>query len=264
MKSLMLHCGGQLKTREEVFQVTVPPGTETYVPLPYESLVTRIEKQLAVEGIRIKEERLALAKEGRRMFGLMQLEMQGFTQQEYGCVLGFRNSYDKSFSAGVCVGATVFVCDNLSFRGDVQFERKHTGNMLRDLSWFITETIASLPAKFAAQAATFEAYKERELGDSQVHDLAIRLWDEHALSITEIPYLLKEWRTPRHPEFAKAEKTAWRFFNAATEIIKGDLWRLPVRTQRIHAVLDDALERSSQTEEPLVLPRHAMAAEMRN
>src|ERR1043165_9130875 len=53
MKGLTLHCGGQLKSREEVFAVPVPPPTASYVPLSHESFVTRIEKQVAVEGITI-------------------------------------------------------------------------------------------------------------------------------------------------------------------------------------------------------------------
>jgi hypothetical protein len=62
MKGLMLHCGGQLKSREEVFTVPVPLATASYIPLSYESFVTRIEKQLAVEGIKIRDQKLALAK----------------------------------------------------------------------------------------------------------------------------------------------------------------------------------------------------------
>jgi hypothetical protein len=135
----------------------------------------------------------------------------------------------------------VFVCDNLSFQGEITFERKHTRGMLRDLSWMISETVSTLPTRFKAQSATFEAYKRRELADSEVHDLAIRLWDAGALGTLEIPKLVKEWREPKHREFAEA-KNAWRFFNAATETIKGDLWRLPSRTRRIHEVLDAACE----------------------
>src|SRR6058998_2385791 len=112
MKGLMLHCGGQQKTREEVFSIPVPEATKTYAPLAFESFITRIEKQLLVEGIHIKEEQLALAKEGQRLFGLMELEFPQFPQRDYGCVLGLRNSYDKSYATGVCIGASVFVCDN--------------------------------------------------------------------------------------------------------------------------------------------------------
>ena len=239
MKGLMLHCGGQLKTREEVFAVPAPAATATYAPLPYESFIVRIEKQIAVEGIKITEERLALSKTGQRLFGLLALEMPGLAQADYGCVLGLRTSYDRSFANGVCIGAAVFVCDNLSFNGEVTFERKHTVGMLRDLSWMISETVSTLPMRFAAQSATFEALKQKEVTDKDAHDLAIRFWDAGALGVLEIPKLINEWREPRHPEFAQAPRTAWRLFNAATEVIKGDLWRLPARTRTIHTILDD-------------------------
>ena len=237
MKGLMLHCGGQLAPREQVFAVAPPVPTRTYVPLAYESFITRIEKQLAVEGIRVKGEELALAKDGQRLFGLMELEFNDLPSREYGCVLGLRNSYDKSFSTGVVVGANCFVCDNLSFSGDISFERKHTANLLKDLSWLLTETVSQLPARFAAQSATFERYRRLELTDRQAHDLIIKLYDSHAVNITEVPRVLKEWREPSHPEFAES-RNAWRLFNATTETIKGDLWRLPARTSALHRVLD--------------------------
>jgi hypothetical protein len=132
------------------------------------------------------------------------------------------------------------VCDNLSFHGStVTFQRKHTANLLRDLSWIITETIAKLPTMFTAQSDTFEAYRRTELGDKDVHDLLIRCYDRDSLNLTDIPRVLKEWREPRHEEFRDG-KTAWRLFNAATETIKGDLWRLPQRTRTLHEVLDEA------------------------
>lgn len=240
MKGLMLHCGGQLKSREEVFAVPLPQATGTYVPLPHESLVTRIEKQLAFEGVTVREEKLALAKEGQRLFGLMQVELPQFPDRDYGCVLGLRNSYDKSCSAGLCIGATVFVCDNLSFHGShITFQRKHTANLLRDLSWIISETVAKLPALFAAQSETFDVYRQRGFKDYQVHDLVIRLFDRGVLNASDIVPVLREWREPRHPQFAESPKTAWRLFNAATEAIKGDLWRLPTRSRVLHDVLDE-------------------------
>ena len=239
MNGLMLHCGGHLKSREEVFAVPLPHATPSYVPLSYESLVTRIEKHLAVEGIRIVNQQLALAPNGQRLFGLMQVELPQSTARDYGCVLGLRNSYDKSCSTGLCIGASVFVCDNLSFSGSqITFQRKHTANLLRDLSWIITETVARLPVQFAAQSRTFERYQAAELSDRQAHDLVVRCYDQRAVNLTDIPDVLREWREPRHPEFAQCGRTAWRLFNAVTETIKGDLWRLPARTQILHDVLD--------------------------
>ena len=266
MNGLMLHCGGQLKSRDEVFAVPPPPSTDSYVPLPYESLITRIEKQLTVEGIQIREERLALAKSGQRLFGLMHLEMPQVRHGQFGCVLGLRNSYDKSCSTGLCIGATVFVCDNLSFHGSqVTFQRKHTANLLRDLSWIITETVSKLPMHFAAQSRLFESYKATELSDERAHDLVIRFYDNGAINSSDIPPLLKEWRTPRHSEFAE-DRNVWRLFNAATETLKGDLWRLPARTKALHQVLDSALELAEPEmkivpEEPSVHDLGAVLAE---
>lgn len=240
MNGLMLHCGARVSPRDEVFAVPVPQATASYVPLSYQSFVTRIEKQLAVEGITVNSEQLALTKEGQRLFGLLALSMPEFTAQDYGCILGLRNSYDKSVSTGICIGASVFVCDNLSFQGEVTFTRKHTANLLRDLSWLLTETIAQLPVRFARQSAAFESYKRRELSDSEAHDLVIRFYDESAINVTDIPALLREWREPRHSELLANGKTVWRLFNAATEIMKGDLWRLPARTRALHDVLDQA------------------------
>jgi hypothetical protein len=232
MTDLMLHCGGQLKSRDEVFAIPTPRATQTYVPLSYESFVTRIEKQLSVEGILIREERLAVSNNGQRLFGLLGLEMRDAPQADYRCVLGLRNSYDKSISSGVCVGANVFVCDNLSFNGEVTFTRKHTANLLRDLSWLITETVAQLPQKFMAQSAAFAAYRQSELSDAHAHDLIIRLVDGGALNLGDIRMVLQEWRNPRQNAFPRRD--AWRLFNAVTETIKGDLWRLPARTTRLH------------------------------
>lgn len=240
MNGLMLHCGGQLKSREEVFAVPVPQATPTYVPLSYESFLIRLEKQLVVEGMMVKEERLALGANGQRMFGLLALEMPGHEHRSYGCVLGLRNSYDKSFSTGVCIGASVFVCDNLSFNGEVTFSRKHTANLMRDLSWLIVETISRLPGKFMAQSQTFDAYYNTDISDLRAHDLIIRMVDEGAINVSDIRTVLKEWREPRHAEFAGCGKNGWRLFNAATEAIKGDLWRLPARTRKLHGVLNSA------------------------
>lgn len=248
MKGLMLHCGAQLKSRDEVFAVPLPKATDSYVPLPHQSLITRIEKQLALEGVEIRDQKLAITKEGQRLFGLMQVELPECPDRsacrslgegrDYGCVLGFRNSYDKSCSAGVCIGASVFVCDNLSFKGEVTFERKHTANLLRDLAWIISETVSKLPILFAEQSKTFEAYRHTELCDRQAHHLVIRFHDEGGLNASDIVPVLREWRNPRHAEFVDAGRTAWRLFNAATEVIKCDIWRLPARTRAIHEVLD--------------------------
>jgi len=206
MNGLMLHCGGQIKSRDEVFAVPLPTATASYVPLSYESLVTRIEKQLAVEGIRITNQQLALAQNGS---GCSVSSGRDASVPHSGLRLRPRVAQflRQVLFHGLCIGASVFVCDNLSFSGSqITFQRKHTTNLLRDLSWIITETVAKLPVQFAAQSRTFEQYQTAEISDRQVHDLVIRFYDERAVNLTDIPAVLREWREPRHPEFAQGGK----------------------------------------------------------
>ncbi len=77
--------------------------------------------------------------------------------------------------------------------------------------------------------------------DVQAHDLVVRAVDARVVPMRQILDVLAEWRHPRHREFAEAGKTAWRLFNAFTEVIKGRaLELLPRRTQTLHGLMDIA------------------------
>ena len=71
------------------------------------------------------------------------------------CVLGMgpipMQGTDKTFPAGIVAGASVFVCDNLSFSGEVKFARKHTRYINRDLPQLTERAIGLLLAKWHDQ-----------------------------------------------------------------------------------------------------------------
>ena len=50
------------------------------------------------------------------------------------------------------------------------------------------------------------------------HDLTIRAVDCAAITTSQIPDVLREWRTPSHAEFEP--RNAWSLFNAFTEVHK--------------------------------------------
>ncbi len=184
------------------------------------------------------EESHALTKDGNRYFGLMQL-VNGHTDADYGLVVGLRNSHDKSFPAGLVVGSSVFVCDNLSFSGEIKLARKHTVQIERDLPMLIDQAVGQLADHRQVQSQRFLSYKQFEITDTQAHDLIIKAYDSRILPVTSLPEVLKEWREPSHPEF-KEGKTLWRLFNAFTEIYKGNINELPRRTQALHGICDTA------------------------
>jgi Domain of unknown function (DUF932) len=233
---LFLHTGANSVTREQVETVPTPERTASWVPIPHARLLGGVRHSLEQVGLTVLSEAHGLSRDGARYFGLLQVA-NGHNPDDFGLVVGLRNSHDKTFPAGLVVGANVFVCDNLSFSGEVRLARKHTVYVERDLPSLIDRAVGRLGDLRRTQEARFTAYKETELSDGAAHDLVIRSLDGRVVPVTRIPDVLREWREPRHPEFREG-RTAWRLFNAFTESLKGRLDALPTRTQALHGLLD--------------------------
>ena len=233
----MLHCGGQVATREQVAEVVTPEATDTWQPVPHIRLVNEIESALGNFQMRVVTSAFALAKEGTRFFGLMQVAMADREEQDYGYVVSLRNAHDKAWRIMMGVGSSAFVCDNLSFMSEIQVVRKHTNQVLFDLPNLVSRATGQLAERWSDQGTRIAAYKQHELTDSQANDLIVRAYEGGVAPITVLPEVIKEWRTPRHPEFAE-HKNVWRLFNAFTEGLKGNLWALPKRTQALHGLMD--------------------------
>jgi hypothetical protein len=236
--SLILHTGARSATREQLAIVPTPTRTSTWVPLSHSRLLDGVQGCLQRAGLAVVSEAHGLTTDGNRYFGLLQVA-NGHNSTDFGLVVGLRNSHDKSFPAGLVVGASVFVCDNLSFSGEARLARKHTVHVERDLPQLIEMAIGRLADLRNKQEQRFITYRNHELADSQAHDLIVRSMDARVLPVTHIPAVIQEWREPRHPEFREG-RTAWRLFNAFTEGLKGNLDALPRRTQALHGLLDTA------------------------
>ncbi|MGC3990620.1 MAG: hypothetical protein QM796_13255 [Chthoniobacteraceae bacterium] len=143
----------------------------------------------------------------------------------------------KLSPAGVVAGASVFVCDNLSFSGEVKLARKHTRFIHRDLPSLVHSGISKLMSKWQDQQQRFDAYKAKRVGDDVAHDLIIRATDVGVCSNRLIPSVLHEWREPEHQQFKP--RSLWSLFNAFTAALKeGSLGELPKRTEALHGLLD--------------------------
>lgn len=236
--ALMLHTGACSATREQVEFVPTPTRTASWVPIPHARLLDGVHGCLARAGLAVVGEAHGLTRDGARYFGLLQVA-HARAEADFGLVVGLRNSHDKTFPAGLVVGASVFVCDNLSFSGEVKLARKHTAHVDRDLPQLIERAVGRLGGLRHHQDERFAAYRQHELTDGQAHDLVVRALDARVMPMTRLPLVLREWRAPRHPEFREG-RSAWRLFNAFTEGLKGNLDALPRRTQALHGLLDAA------------------------
>jgi hypothetical protein len=235
--NLVLHCGAAAVDRERVDSVPTPEKTDTWCPIPHGLLLSEVMKVIEGNQMTVVSEAHALTRDGQRYFGLMQV-VNGHNSADFGLVIGVRNSHDKSFPSALALGASVFVCDNLSFSGEVQLARKHTKHIERDLPALILKAVGLLDNLRVTQEQRFEKYKATPLSNRDAHDLMVRAIDCKVLPVTRLPELVQEWRAPRHSEFK--EQNVWRLMNGFTEVLKGSLTALPARTTALQGLLDGA------------------------
>lgn len=240
---LILHCGGELATREKIATVPTPGATRSWCPVPHIELINKVEDTLKSNGMEIVSEALALAKDGDRFFGLLQVRNSALPEKpDYGYVVSLRNSHDKRFKIMMGVGSSAFVCDNLAFSNEIQLARKHTTHALIDLPRRINNAVGQLAERWTDQDARITAYKEKFIGQDHANDIVVRAYEAGVCPITLIPDVLKEYKNPRHVEFER--RNCWSLFNAFTECLKPSddartsLWQLPRRTTALHGVMD--------------------------
>lgn len=250
-KSVNLHiCGGNrtLVDFEQVVGVPTPPveyrkkenangeRAISYQPISHHEVVNRTKGFLEQNGFSIGEEVHSLARGNNHYFGLFAVDHPNRETSDRGCVVGIRNSHDKTFPAGLCAGDAPFVCDNLIFTNTIKLARRHTRNILQDLDFTINRAIGKLFNFWHGQDARINAYKEIEISNAQVNDIVIRACQAGALPKSKIIDVVNQWQSSDHPEFW--DRNVNSLYNAFTEVYKGNLVALPNRSDALHSVLD--------------------------
>jgi hypothetical protein len=215
---LLLHCGAETVTRDQLAAVPTPRPTGTWFPLAHRDLVTEVECHLLTSGFLIKSMVHSLSHSGARYFGILQVGLPDRETTDYAWVVGLRNSHDKTYPAGMVAGTQVFVCDNLAFTGEVRLSRKHTRHASRDLRNLTARAVGKLGDRFHNLDRRIAAYRGKHTSDWAAHDLVIRAIDCGAITTKQVPHVLAEWRKPRHLQFE--HRNAWSLFNAFTEAQK--------------------------------------------
>lgn len=248
---LVLHCGANKATREQVVETATPEPCDYHFPIPHSLLLEEVEKGLAADGFEITSATHALTKGGARYFGMIEVRKavanvggldDPSVKPDYGLVVGIRNTHDKSRSAALTMGSHVFICDNLAFSGEVIFGRKHTRNVTRDIPLLMPRAFAALSHELVCLEKRVEAYKGAEIGNAVANDWIVRATvDEQVFPASKIPDVVGQWREPAYEEFRP--RTVWSLFNAFTQVAKGrgSLEGLAHRTRGLHGFFDRAL-----------------------
>jgi hypothetical protein len=212
---LLSHVDTDLVTREQLALIPAPAPTTTWRPIPHIELVNTLENVLRANQIIIKEERFALRRDGSTLFGVLQL---GYDDTPDGqAALGLRTSNDKSMSIQICAGLSVFVCDNLVFRGDlIALNRKHTSGL--NLRTELAMAVLRFQDHFGRLAGEVERLKQRLLTDLEAKALMHDTFAAGLMPLRFLPAVSRSYFEPALPEFAP--RTAWSLHNAFTGAAK--------------------------------------------
>lgn len=220
--NLVLHAGGHRVTRDELLTLETPPSTETWYPTPHYVVANNIVTELHFAGYEITREAWALAGEGKRMFGVLDLKREVFGKDET-LAVGVRNSVDRTFALGYCAGTRTFVCDNLTFSAELVVKRRHTVHGFRDFAVRVHEAVASLEG--------FAKVEEERIARWQ--DTRMNRYDRDALLLEAMRLALfprrlmadifEEQVSPQYDRFK--DGSVYAFFSNFTTVMRGRVLR---------------------------------------
>ena len=216
--TLLLHQGGDYCSLEDLRMVPLPPETRTYKPVSHYDLAKNLAEVSSglLRGYELENAQYGLARDGNQMFAVH--TYRNGMSSSMGLSIGFRNSYDKSMSVGIAIGASVFVCDNLALTGDIAIMRKHTQNVWNDLEELIITTVYRSQHNFIRIVEDAEIMRGKYLSNDDAYRLIGLLYGNDIITPRQIPIVKKEWLNPTHEDFE--ERSIWSFYNACTEALK--------------------------------------------
>ena len=213
---LMLHCGGEVASFEDLARVDLPERTDTYSPVPHQDGVRLVDERISKEfpGVECEWE-FGLNREGQQFFAVAQLQLDA---EDIGMSIAMRNSYDKSLSFGLAGGASVFCCDNLALSGSaVTLMRKHTGNAWEDIRRLVFTMVPECMDHYDTMRLQLDTMKDVSVPTDRGFELVGRALGHGVLTPQQGSIAIKEWKNPAYDEFKELPENMYRLYNAFTE-----------------------------------------------
>ena len=215
--SLLLHRGAEIATLDQLANIPLPKETRSYKPVGHAELSSMLASMATnlLPEFSLEKSQFGLARDGAKMFGVHTFKNG---DSALGLSIGFRNSYDRSLSVGIAVGASVFVCDNLMLTGDLIVLRKHTANVHADIDSLALSAIYKSRSAFNQIKADTETLKQIPTSDDEAYRMLGLIYGRGIITPRQIPVVKKEWLKPSHDVFE--DRNLWSFYNAVTEALK--------------------------------------------
>ncbi len=241
---------GKCTSAEAFAKNLIPGATSTYQPLSNEELILMIKKVAAIHKMKLSDEQLGMDIKGMRFFGVYTVEGFDFFGGRIKLMIGCCNSYNRSMSGRMCIGAEVTVCSNRCFYGFADDRtgvvgmatHEHRRNIHDGLFQRIDAAFAGIEQFRKKQELFYGHLNERQMTQEEAYHLIVRAAQNDVLNKTRVLTVAEEWdwqkRGPEnkdekanriwHPEFEP--RTAYSLFNAFSEVQKRSMSVNPVNT----------------------------------
>jgi len=204
-------------TKDQLDLIPIPEATESYVPVSHYALANKLLDISTdiLKDYQLIRELYAVSRQGNQLFSLLKFHNDN---TEMGLSVAFRNSYDKSMSVGIAIGASVFICDNLALKGDIAVMKKHTRGIWNALEDLAISSLYKAQKNFDQVVVDAEKMKAIPMNNDEAFRLMGYLYGHELVSPRQLTTLKEEWLKPSHEEFQ--DRNLWALFNATTESLK--------------------------------------------
>lgn len=217
--NLCLHKGCRVVSLEDLAAIPMPERTKSYQPYGHADFVNEVksaaEDILMPKDYTFLQSQIGASKDGQKMFGI--LKFQG-KDEELALAIGIRNSYDRTMAAGLCFGASVFVCDNMCFNGDITVMRKHTVNVIASVRADLRFALERSAHGFDSIRKMADALKTRLLTQDEGYEFLGWLFGQNVYGPTINNEAYRGWQEPYYDAFKP--RNAWSLYNAVTDALK--------------------------------------------
>lgn len=219
---LTAHVNSTYRSRQELALIPTPNGTKSWKPVGHYDLVDSISTELERRDITIVHEKFAVSHNNARLFGVMDLRVNGFNRPDVGMALGLRGANDKSMRLSIVTASRVFVCDNMAFSGSdgaVLLFKKHTSRL--DLGQVVPHALDSYMVKSLDFTASIDRMANFALTDDRAKSLLFDAFlRADVMALRYLPEVARLYFDDEIQRQKFADRTLWSLNNAFTEAVK--------------------------------------------
>ena len=194
----------------------VPNTTDTYSAVAHLDIHTAILNKLEERGIEVQKIQFKSNKKGTQVIATYFLESD---DSEFGGMIAWRNSYDKTRSVAICAGATVYICGNGAVMGEMKFIKRHVGEVNGQLEGAIDEQLDKVE-QMISDTSTLKDKLDSKTFDRYLAGAVIgNLYLKGVLNTTQMEIVKKELDQPSFL-YGVEEDSMWALFNHVTHALK--------------------------------------------